>query len=99
MDSEEEKTSQDILESTIDLIDSYKGIFEVNSLALYFKSMICLLLGRAEECREWLDQGLKVAEDCSWKWLWIKGVVEVQLGNYYEAVKEFSAGLILESRP
>ena len=23
----------------------------------------------------------------------------MQLGNYYEAVKEFSAGLILESRP
>lgn len=31
--------------------------------------------------------------------MWVKGVVETRLGNYYDAVKEFSAGLILENRP
>lgn len=57
-----------------------------------------MLLSRLEESNQWLERSLKAAEDCSWKWLWAKGVIETRLGNYHEAIKEFSAGLILESR-
>jgi tetratricopeptide (TPR) repeat protein len=89
----------DILEEAIELMESYQAVLGSHPLALYFRGLICLLLGQLEGSREWLDKALKVAEDCSWKWLWVKGALEVQLGNYYEAVKEFSAGLILDNRP
>lgn len=46
-----------------------------------------------------MEKTFKVTEECSWKLLYVKGVVEMMLGNYYDAVKEFSAGLILENRP
>jgi hypothetical protein len=42
-----------------------------------------------------LEKTLKLTEECTWKYLYVKGVVEMMLGNYYEGVKEFSAGLIL----
>jgi tetratricopeptide (TPR) repeat protein len=50
----------------------------------------------AKEC---LEKTLKMAEECRWSYLYVKGVVEMALENYYTAVKEFSAGLILEVRP
>ena len=80
------------------MMDNYHAVLGSSSLALYFRGLVCLLLGRLQECREWLEKALKIAEDCSWRCLWVKGVVEMRLGNYYEAVKEFSAGLILENR-
>lgn len=79
-------------------MDNYSSAIGENSLAFYFRALILLLMGRPIDSCDWLERGLKVAEDCSWRWLWVKGVIETRLGNYYEAVKEFSAGLILENR-
>jgi hypothetical protein len=31
--------------------------------------------------------------------LYLKGVVEILLDNYYDAIKEFTAGLILDQSP
>jgi len=62
---------------------NYQGSIGEHSLSLYFRGLICYLLGRTQESKEWLDKGLKTAEDCSWKWLWIKGAIELELGHYY----------------
>lgn len=79
-------------------MDSYEAVLETSALALYFRSLVLLLLGKLQDSNDCLEHSLKAAEDCSWKWLWAKGVIETRLGNYQEAVKEFSAGLILENR-
>lgn len=80
------------------MIENYKPAIGDHYLAHYFRSLIFILLEKLEESRDALERTFKVTEECSWKLLYVKGVVEMQLGNYYDAVKEFSAGLILESR-
>lgn len=56
-------------------MDNYKSAIGSNALAIYFRALICLLLGKLSECSEELEKSLKVAEDCSWRWLWVKGVI------------------------
>ncbi len=56
-------------------MENYHSVIGSHPLALYFKSLILLLLGKLNQSKEELDRALKVAEDCSWKWLWIKGVL------------------------
>jgi tetratricopeptide (TPR) repeat protein len=98
--AENEEDSSDasfneILESTLEMIDNYKPAIGSHYLTHYLRSLIYILLEKLEESREALERTFKVTEECSWKLLYVKGVVEMQLGNYYDAVKEFSAGLIL----
>lgn len=86
---------ESFLSSVLEFMDSYEAVLETSALALYFRSLVLLLLGKLQDSNDCLEHSLKAAEDCSWKWLWAKGVIETRLGNYQEAVKEFSAGLIL----
>jgi hypothetical protein len=39
-----------------------------------------------------------MVEECNWRYLYVKGTIELCLENWYDAVKEYSAGLILEVR-
>lgn len=94
-DEQEDASFTEILESTLEMIDNYKPAIGNHFLTHYFRSLIYILLDKLEESRDALERTFKVTEECSWKLLYVKGVVEMQLGNYYDAVKEFSAGLIL----
>jgi outer membrane protein assembly factor BamD (BamD/ComL family) len=38
---------------------------------------------------------LKISDECSWKFLYVKGAVEIKNKAYKDAVREFSAGLIV----
>lgn len=57
------------------------------------------LLYQQKQARDSLELTLKLAEECTWKYLYVKGVVEMWLGNWYEAVKELTAGMILDQKP
>lgn len=46
-----------------------------------------------------MEKTLKIVEECSWKFLYMKGTVEILLQNHYDAIKEFTAGLILDQTP
>ena len=80
------------------MIQNYKPAIGNHYLTHYFKSLIFILSNKLEDSRDALEKTFKVTEQCSWKLLYVKGVVQMQLGNYYDAVKQFSAGLILENR-
>ena len=77
------------------MINNYMPSIKNHHLTFYLQGLVYILLDRLEDAREALEKTLKITEECSWKYLFVKGVVEMQLGNFYEAVKEFSAGLIL----
>lgn len=66
-----------------------------NPLVHYYYGIVMYGLKRYGQASEALEKCLKIADECTWKYLYVKGVIEVKSAAYKEAAREFSAGLLV----
>lgn len=53
----------------------------------YFKAIIYILMEKFDLAKDSLNKTMLLANECSWKILFVKGILEMQLGHYASAVK------------
>ena len=63
-----------------------------NALIFYYMGIVFYDLGRYKEASDAVEHCLKIADECTWKFLYVKGVIEMKRKLFKEAVREFSAG-------
>ena len=77
---------------------NYKAVIDNNHQAHFLECLALILQGELVAAKEAMNEALSTVEECTWRYLYVKGVLEINLGSPYEAAKEFSAGIVLEAR-
>jgi tetratricopeptide (TPR) repeat protein len=96
--SDEINSKIKIFASIIKILDHYMPAVKNNPLIHYYYGLILYQLERFKEASDELEKCLKISDECSWKFLYVKGAIEIKNKAYKDAVREFSAGLIVEER-
>lgn len=76
-----------IMQSILGVVEDHKPAIKKNSLVYYYAGLVYYDLDMLKEASDSVEQCLKLAEECTWKFLYVKGVIEMKRKLFKEAVR------------
>lgn len=67
-----------IMGAILELIDHYMPAIKKNALVFYYMGIVFYDLERYKEASDAVEHCLKIADECTWKFLYVKGVIEMK---------------------